>query len=401
MPYSQVNAAQKPERFRVGVFYDGTLAEPRRNVDVTIADGRILSVAEGAAGGDGLRKVPCMTPGLTNAHVHLEASGEAASQDAWSRSSPNERVIAAVQNARKSLYAGVTSVRDVGCSGGSAMSVAAGIAEGKIEGPRISAAGAVICMTGGHGWFLGRQVDSPWEARKAVREQLLAGATCIKFIATGGVLTHGAVPGNAQLTPDELHAGVDEAHRHGLRCAAHAIGTEGIKNALRAGIDSIEHGHMLDDEAIELFKKNDAYLVPTLTAPTCILEHAEDGKQPAWALEKARIVAREMQVNIARAYRAGVKIAGGSDAGTPYNFHDRYAYEIELMHRLLGMSPQEALHAATAVASELVGLTSGTLAPGEPADLLFLERDIAEDLATLYRPLAVMKNGSRIFDRAG
>ncbi len=401
MPYSQVNSKQPQETFRVGVFYDGTLSDARRNVDVTIADGRILSVDEGAAGSESIRKVPCMTPGLTNAHVHLEGSGEAASQDAWSRSSANERVIAAVQNARKSLYAGVTSVRDVGCTGGSAMSIAAGIADGKIEGPRISAAGAVICMTGGHGWFLGRQVDSPWEARKAVREQLLAGATCIKFIATGGVLTQGAVPGIAQLTPDELDAGVDEAHRHGLRTAAHAIGTKGIKNALRAGIDSIEHGHMLDDEAIELFKANCAYLVPTLTAPTCILEHADDGKQPAWALEKARIVAREMQVNIARAYRAGVKIAGGSDAGTPYNFHERYAYEIELMHRLLGMSPQEALHAATAVASELVGLTGGTLAPGEPADLLFLERDIAEDLGTLYSPLAVMKNGSRIFDRAG
>ncbi len=401
MPFSQAKSAHQQETFRVGVFYDGTLAKARRNVDVTIAEGRILSVTEGAPGGEHLRTVPCMTPGLTNAHVHLEASGEAASQDAWSRSTQNERVIAAVQNARKSLYAGVTSVRDLGCSGGSATSVAAAIADGKIEGPRISAAGAVICMTGGHAWFLGRQVDSPWEARKAVREQLLAGATCIKFIATGGVLTRGAVPGNAQLTPEELQAGIDEAHRHGLRTAAHAIGTLGIKNALRGGIDSIEHGHMLDDEAIELFKSNGAYLVPTLTAPTCILEHAEDGKQPQWALEKARLVAREMQVNIARAYRAGVKVAGGSDAGTPYNFHDRYAYEVELMHRLLGMSPHEALHAATAVASELVGLTNGTLAPGEPADLLLLERDIADDITTLYRPLGVMKNGSRIVDRAG
>ncbi|HUY11259.1 MAG TPA: amidohydrolase family protein, partial [Candidatus Dormibacteraeota bacterium] len=207
--------------------------------------------------------------------------------------------------------------------------------------------------------------------------------------------------GNAQLTPEELTAGIDEAHRHGMRTAAHAIGTLGIKNALRAGIDSIEHGHMLDDEAIELFKANGAYLVPTLTAPTCILEHADDGKQPEWALHKARTIAEQMQTNIARAYRAGVKIAGGSDAGTPYNFHERYAYEIELMHRLLGMSPQEALHAATAVASELVGVTKGTLAPGEPADLLLLESDIAANLATLYQPLAVMKDGSLVFDRAG
>ena len=143
------------------------------------------------------------------------------------------------------------------------------------------AAGAVLCMTGGHGWPIGRAVDSPWDARKAVREQMWAGADCIKLIATGGVLTKGAVPGNAQLTPDELAAAIDEAHRHGLRVAAHAIGTQGIKNALRAGIDSIEHGTMLDDEAIALFKERGVYLVPTLSAPTCILAHLEDGASAA------------------------------------------------------------------------------------------------------------------------
>ncbi|HUY10797.1 MAG TPA: amidohydrolase family protein, partial [Candidatus Dormibacteraeota bacterium] len=302
-------------KFRVGRLYDGTLAKPRENVDLTIEAGRILAIESAEDGATYDRLAACATPGLTNAHVHLEAGGEAASQDAWMRSTPNERTIAAVVNARKSLLAGVTTVRDLGSSNATARSVADAVARGDIEGPRIAVAGAVICMTGGHGWFIGRQVDSPWEARKAVREQLHAGATCVKFIATGGVLTQGAVPGNAQLTFDELSAGVDEAHRHGIRAAAHAIGTHGIKNALRAGIDSIEHGHLLDDEAIELFKGSGAYLVPTLTAPTCMLEHADDGKQPPWALAKARSIAEEMRENISRAYRSGVKIAGGSDAG--------------------------------------------------------------------------------------
>jgi imidazolonepropionase-like amidohydrolase len=264
---------------------------------------------------------------------------------------------------------------------------------GGIPGPRIRAAGAVICMTGGHGWPIGRQVDSPWEARKAVREQMLIGADCIKLIATGGVLTKGAVPGNAQLTPEELTSAIDEAHRHGLRATVHAIGAQGIKNALRAGIDSIEHGHMLDDEAIALFKEHNVYLVPTLSAPTCILAHLEEGHQPKYVIDKATTVNEAMLTNIRRAYEGGVLVAGGSDAGTPYNYHENYAYEVELMWALLGMTPQQALHAATAVAGELIGFDSGTLAVGEYADLLLLDRDLGNDVRALHDPKGVLKGG--------
>jgi imidazolonepropionase-like amidohydrolase len=219
------------------------------------------------------------------------------------------------------------------------------------------------------------------------------GADCIKLIATGGVMTKGAVPGNAQLTPKELAAAVDEAHRHGLRAAAHAIGTQGIKNALRAGIDSIEHGHMLDDEAIALFKERAVYLVPTLSAPTCILAHIEDGHQPEYVVDKAKTVNEAMLTNIRHAYESGVRIAGGSDAGTPYNYHENYAQEVELMWALLGMTPQQALHAATNVAAELVGRNRGILAIGEPADMLLLRRDAGEDVRALRDPQLVFKNG--------
>ena len=149
-------------------------------------------------------------------------------------------MLRAVANARKSLCGGVTTIRDLGSSNRIAADVRDAIVEGRIRGPKMRVAGAVLCMTGGHGWPIGRAIDSPYDARKAVREQLWAGADCIKFIATGGVLTKGAVPGNAQLQPDELEAAIEEAHRHGLHCAAHAIGAEGIKNALRAGIDSVD-----------------------------------------------------------------------------------------------------------------------------------------------------------------
>lgn len=307
---------------------------------------------------------------------------------------PNQRLLRAVQNACKSVKAGVTTIRDVGSSNRIAADVRDAIDEGRIPGPRMRAAGNVLCMTGGHGWPIGRAIDSPWDARKAVREQMMAGADCIKLIATGGVLTKGAVPGNAQLHPDELAGAIEEAHRHGLRVAAHAIGTQGIKNALEAGIDSIEHGTLLDDEAIALFKKRSAYLVPTLSAPTCILAHLEDGHQPHYVVEKARGLGDAMLANIRRAYEGGVRIAGGSDAGTPYNYHEDYAQEVGLMSSMLGMTPQQALHAATNVAAELIGLHRGLLAIGEPADLLVLRGDVGQDVRALRDPQIVLKGGA-------
>jgi imidazolonepropionase-like amidohydrolase len=377
---------------RAGLLYDGTLEPPKRNVDVEIDDGKILQIV--AAQGEYDLAAACVTPGMVNAHAHVEASGEPDTMTAVLTSTPGQRLLRAVENARKSVRAGVTTIRDVGSSNAIAQDVRDAIDAGRIPGPRMRASGAVLCMTGGHGWPLGRAIDSPWEARKGVREQLWAGADCIKLIATGGVLTKGAVPGNAQLTPEELTAAVDEAHRHGLRVASHAIGTLGIKNALRAGVDSIEHGHMLDDEALALFKERGTFLVPTLTAPTCILAHIEHGRQPAYVIDKARTVNEAMLVNIRRAYEAGVRIAGGSDAGTPFNYHDAYAYELELMCTLLGMTPQQSLHAGTAVAAELIGLHRGILAIGEPADLLLLDRDVGTDIRTLRSPKTVLKGGA-------
>jgi imidazolonepropionase-like amidohydrolase len=381
---------------RTGILYDGTLDAPRRNVDLVIEGDRITEIRNAAEGVAPDASSACITPGLVNAHVHLIGSGEANMMNTIALMDQNQMMLAAVANAAKSLRAGITTVRDLGSANGIAQALRDSIDRGSIPGPRMRAAGRVLCMTGGHGWWIGRPIDSPWDARKAVREEMRDGADCIKVIATGGVLTKGAVPGNAQLLPDELESAISEAHRHGLRVASHAIGAEGIKNALRAGIDSIEHGHMLDDEALGLFKARDAYLVPTLAAPTCILEHIHDGGQPAYVIEKAQTVNEAMLRNIRRAFEAGVKIAGGSDAGTPYNLHENYAYEVELMHSLLGMTPQQALHAATNVAAELIGLHHGTLAPGEPADLLLLSRDVGEDIRALREPQLVIKAGTTV-----
>lgn len=380
--------------FRAGILYDGTSNEPRRNVDLIVDGGLVIELRD--AGGPCDREAACITPGLVNAHAHLEMSGEPDPMSVILSTTPVQRALRAVENARKALKSGVTTIRDLGGSESIAIEVRDAIARGQLEGPRVRAAGRVICMTGGHGWPVGNQIDSPAEAHKAVRQEMHAGADCIKLIATGGVLTKGAVPGTSQLTLDEMRAVCAEAHRHGLRVAAHAIGTQGINDALRSGVDSIEHGMLLDDESIALFKERGAVLVPTLTAPACILEHAQSGGQPDFVVRKAAEISERMTENLQRAFKAGVRFAGGSDAGTPFNFHDKYAEEVLLMHTQVGMSAHEALHAATASAAALIGLHAGTLTSGEPADLLLLDADIGRDLRTLRTPAAVFKGGAEV-----
>jgi imidazolonepropionase-like amidohydrolase len=255
-------------------------------------------------------------------------------------------------------------------------------------------------MTGGHGWWAGaREADGPWDVRQAVREQLKAGADCIKMMATGGVLTPGAVPGNDQLTEEELRAGVTEAHTHGMKVTVHAIGTNGIKNALRAGVDSVEHCMLIDDEGIALMKKSGALIVPTLNACVGIVENGEDAGIPKYAVDKAKMIVEHMTANFRKARKAGVRFAGGSDAGTPFNYHEGYWREIELMVEILEMTPQEALHAATQVSGELLAIPEGHLKPGAFADLLLLDGDLERSMTSLKKPVAVLKRGHIAFQR--
>ncbi len=386
---------------RYGTLHDG-LGEPKRNGVLLIEGDTISAVASSE------RPIPpdariieaaCVIPGLINSHVHLEMSGEAQTQSVFVLTTPVQRALVAAENARKTLGSGVTSVRDLGSTSSIAIDVRDAVAAGNLAGPSVIAAGRAICMTGGHGWFIGREADGPQDVRRAVREQRRDGANCIKFIATGGVLTKGAVPGTAQLSEDEMRAGVEEAHAHGMTCAAHAIGTSGIANALRAGVDSIEHGHLVDDEGIALFVERRAYLVPTLAAIRCIIEGGEEGGMPDFVLRKAREIAEHATGNLRRARAAGVTFAGGSDAGTPFNYHDGYAYELELMQSMLGMSAREALHAATVNAAALLGLQRGTLGVGRIADLAVLSHDIESDARAFREPLLVIKGGTIAIDR--
>jgi imidazolonepropionase-like amidohydrolase len=387
---------------KAGSLHHNTGGEPRTNVTLQIENGSIAAIGEALPMTEGalILEVRSVIPGLINGHVHFEVNGESNVLLPLIQYTTSQRLLNAAEYARKTLHSGVTTVRDCGSNDNISIDLRDAIDAGKLPGPSIFACGNAIAMTGGHGWFLSRQADGPDDVVKAVREQRRAGAQCIKFIATGGVLTKGAVPGNAELREDELAAGVAEAHRHGMRVTAHAIGAEGIKNALRAGVDSIEHGHMVDDEGIALFKERGAYLVPTIAAPQCLLEAGPGAGIPDFALSKGRMVAEAAAVNLRKARGAGVKFAGGSDAGTPFNYHDNYAYEIELMQSILGMTAREAIFTATAAAADNLGTDRGRLREGAAADLLLLDRDIDDSLAALRQPRAVLKSGEIVFERA-
>jgi len=386
---------------KFGTLYHNTGGQPHRN-GVLVVDGEhIAAIGNDVPDGARVVEAACVVPGLINCHAHLEASGEPDTMRVMVLTTPIQRAYQAASNARKTLESGVTTVREPGGSESLSIDLRDAIAAGNGVGPTIVSAGRAICMTGGHGWQFGsREANGPWDVRTAVREQRKAGADCIKFIATGGVLTKGAVPAIDQLSEEELRAGVEEAHQHGMHCAAHAIGTNGIKNALRAGVDSIEHGHLIDDEGIGLALERGTCIVPTLAAIRCILDAGPELGLPDFVLRKAREISEHAEGNLRRARAAGVRFAGGSDAGTPFNFHDNYAFELELMQSMLGMSAAEALYAATAAAADLLRLDRGRLRPGAAGDLVLLERDIAADPGVFRRPVAVFKAGREVPARA-
>jgi imidazolonepropionase-like amidohydrolase len=381
---------------------DGTGSAARSDVAIVIEDGRIAAIEPSAASTSRAseRKVVdggalTAVPGLINMHAHLDSMCGPDFAITARLATEGASALAAAHNAWLTVRSGVTTVRDLGNPFGVALAVRDAIERGFLRGPRILAAGRLICMTGGHGWYIGIEADGPHEMRKAVRENLKAGADCIKVIATGGVLSPGVEVEHSQLQLDELEAAVSEAHRAGRRVAAHAIGTDGVKNALRAGVDTIEHGCYLDNEAIELFLRTDAVYVPTLSAPYWLREHRDE--LPAYAARKTNAVYEAHRESFAAALKAGVRIAAGTDAGTPFNHHDRFAHELRLMNEL-GMSAEDVLLSATSRAASALGLEAecGTLAPGYSADIVLVDGDPREDVRALERVRMIFARGQAI-----
>jgi imidazolonepropionase-like amidohydrolase len=379
---------------------DGTGAPPHALVDVVLEGGKIAHVGGPVPGGESevvdLERRTLM-PGLIDCHVHLTFSGEAQEVERAATVPVPDLAWTAAANARETLEGGVTTVRDVGARAGVAIRLREAIAAGRVPGPRMRAAGSIICMTGGHGWFIGREADGPDDVRRAVREQLKAGADCIKFTATGGGMTPGVDPRASSFTDVELAAGVDEAHKAFRRAIAHAQGNAGIKTAVRAGIDSVEHGVYLDDEVIEEMRQRGTFLVATLVAPAMIARHGTSAGIPEYVVTKAAGVLEAHQESFRKAVRAGVRIAMGTDAGTPFNRHGANAQELALMVEG-GLSPADAIVAATRSAAELLDLVevTGTVEPGKAADLLIVDGDPLADIRILGdrdRLAGIVKDG--------
>lgn len=333
-----------------------------------------------------------LLPGLVDTHVHLVASA-APELAAGIPTTEAERVLAAIANARRHLDQGVTLVRDLGAPGAEAIALARAVEQGMVEGPRIVAAGPAVTMTGGHIPYLGRVADGVEALRAAVRANLGLGARCIKVVATGGVLTPGLDPSRAAYTQAELDALVEEAHRLGLRVAAHAIGGEGVVAALRAGVDSVEHGMILDEARVEQLAASGARYTPTFCAAKGIIEGPS---APEWVKERARPAGAALAGSFAAAVAAGVPVTAGTDAGTPDNPHGRVAQEVAFMVTA-GLDPRAAIRAVTAEAADLLDEPDrGRLRPGAIADVLAVHGDPLADITALQRPAAVFQSGRRV-----
>ncbi len=373
--------------------------------DKIIAIGETADIPENIAGQlapEGIFDLTGKTilPGLIDCHVHLALNGSSDPMSELLQASDATAALHMASNAKRTLQAGITTVRDMGSKNFIDLSVRDAIRTGLIAGPQMLCAGQMICITGGHGWQVGCTADGPSEVRKAVRKQIQAGVDQVKLMATGGVLTRGGGPGIPQFNPDELKAGVDEAHKIPLKTCAHSQSLAGTRNSVAAGIDSIEHGVSLDDAVIDAMLKKDVFLVPTLSAPFNIMRRGIQAGIPAEFVEKTRRVNDAHVEALIRAHEAGVKIAAGTDAGTPFNLHGENACELVLLVEN-GFSAAEAILCATSRAAELLNLQDavGSISPGKQADLLMVDGNPLADIRLLTDPKriwAIIKNGQRV-----
>jgi len=408
----------------VTVIHAGTLLAvpgqaPKERQTIVIEGNKITRVADGylAPAEVGANAVLIdlsdryLLPGLMDMHVHLliELGPDTRNEALYFTTSMD--ALRGAMYARRTLEAGFTTVRDLGGDPEAIYALRRAVEEGWVAGPRILAAGSALAATGGHGdvdgykaellelWTPETICDGPYDCRRATRHAVKYGADWIKITATGGVLSDTATGTGQQMTDDELKEIMDTAHALGVRVAAHAHGADGINAALRAGVDSIDHGTFLDDEGVRLMKRSGAYLVPTLLPGATVVPTMEGNPFYTEAIKaKARAASAASKENVSKAVRAGVKIAFGTDTGvTP---HGKNAKEFALMVDA-GMSPMEAIRSATVVAAELIdrSATLGTIEAGKLADIVAVDKSPLEDITELEHVRAVIKDGALAYLR--
>lgn len=337
-------------------------------------------------------------PGLIDCHTHVTFPGNANPEAMLYTTNQTDIVILTMKNLEKFLDHGVTYIRDVGDYKHISLQLKKYVMSGALKGPGIHSAGSAIMMTGGHGWQAGREADGAVEVMKAVREQIKVGTDLIKVISSGGVMTKGTDVNAYQFNVDELKAAVVEAHKTGRKVATHCHSTQGVKNSVMAGIDSIEHATILDEEAVKMMAKEGTYMVPTLAAVSNIIHNGEAAGISKFIVDKAKLVSKSHYNSLKMAYQAGVKIAMGTDCGTPFNIHGVSAsLEMELMVEA-GMKPRDVVVAATKSASELIGIEEqyGTLEAGKFADFLVLKENPLENIKTVQDLHSVYQKGELV-----
>lgn len=378
------------------------------DTDILVEDGWIVSVADtGSLELDGSVTVIAMNgayilPGLSDSHVHLTSG---ASDNGYARLgvSVPRATISGVANAKKTLEAGFTTVRNVGAEAYADVALRDAIMDGEIPGPRVIPAGVALGITGGHCdtnllpyEYNDRAegvADGPWGVREKVRQNVKYGAEVIKYCGTGGVLSKGTKIGAQQFTAEEMEAIVDEAHALGLKVAVHAHGTKGIRTAIEAGVDSVEHSSLIDDESIELAKQKGTYLSMDVYVSDFILSEGEELGMLPESLDKERQVGRAQRERFKAAVEAGAKIAFGTDAGVyDHGVNARqFAYMVEW-----GMTPLQAIQAATIANADLFGMSDsiGTIEVGKEADIIAVTRNPLDDVKVLEGVDFVMADGA-------
>jgi imidazolonepropionase-like amidohydrolase len=401
---AQSSPAPKVVAIRAGRLLDVKTGKTLSNQVIVIQDEKIVSVGSSTQIPAGALTIDLsnatVLPGLIDAHTHITGT----TNFGYSRlgiSIPREALNGA-RNARVTLDAGFTTIRNVGASGFTDVALRDAINAGDVPGPRMLVSGPALSITGGHcddnllpfEWHAQSEgvADGVEAVQRKTREIIKYGADLIKVCATGGVLSHGDNPQASQFTLEEMKAIVADAHRLGRKVAAHAHGAQGIRWASEAGVDSIEHGSYIDDAAIAEMKKNGTYLVPTLYLADWFLANAERIGTPPELIAKGREVMPAARKNIARAFAAGVKVGFGTDAAVyPHGLN---AHEFAVMVKL-GLTPLQAIQAATINDADLLGWSDkvGTLEPGKWADIVAVDGDPLADVTTLERVKFVMKGG--------
>ena len=416
--FSSIDAAQVT-LVRAGRLVDPDSGTALIDQVIVVDGGRIQAVGKGLAIPPKAKVIDLsdktVLPGFIDCHTHLVDGLTAVNGEPFNvvKKTAAQMVLGAVPNAEKTLLSGFTSVRDVGVYRAlTDIALRDAISHGDIVGPRMYVAGAYVTITGGAGAMTGQAPDvqlpwdlhygeanSPWEVRQKVRMLAHDGVDHIKVLSTGGVLTHGSSPIATEFTLEELQAAVEEAHAFGLRVEAHAHNAQGIKNAIRAGVASVEHATLIDDEGIALAKKNGTYLDMDLYEEDCIQEGGRKGTIPLDFLEHNRAVNEKYLQNFRKAVEAGVKMAFGTDLGIcPYGTGPKqFAFMVKY-----GMTPMHAIQAATSNAADLLGHSDliGSIKPGKSADMVAVSGDPLKDIKLLENVEFVMKEG-KIYKQAG